>query len=150
MRHGLFVKTSMLMFLPTRPLATSTQTLRIATPLAELPWIVLPRLVETAAQLHKELAGKKGQSGRLLAEMGRPRLTLAASGNLDSESLTHGEVSAQASFGWGRRPPHLGVHYSMLDDTGIGFRTKACTAQDAVKSGRNFPDQKRQGYVVQL
>ena len=31
-------------------------TLRIATPLAELPWIILPRLVEAAAQLHKELA----------------------------------------------------------------------------------------------
>ena len=31
-------------------------TLRIATPLAEFPWIILPRLVEAAAQLHKELA----------------------------------------------------------------------------------------------
>ena len=33
--------------------------LRITTPLAELPWIILPRLVEAAAQLHKELAAKK-------------------------------------------------------------------------------------------
>ena len=34
-------------------------TLRNATPLAELPWIILPRLVVAAAQLHKELAEKR-------------------------------------------------------------------------------------------
>ena len=43
--------------------------LRITTPLAELPWIILPRLVEAAAQLHKELAAKK--TARLTARRNR-------------------------------------------------------------------------------
>ena len=79
-------------------------TLRIPTPPAELPWITLPRLVEAAAQLHKELAEKR--TVRLTA---RRNLKTKAHTRGKKKSglriMTHGEVSALVSCGWGRRPP---------------------------------------------
>ena len=79
-------------------------TLRITTPLAELPWITLPRLMEAAAQLHKELAEKR--TVRLTAR--RNLKTKAHTRGKKKSGLritTHGEVSALVSCGWGRRPP---------------------------------------------
>ena len=74
------------------------------TPPAELPWITLPRLVEAAAQLHKELAEKR--TVRLSA---RRNLKTKAHTRGKRKSglriMTHGEVSALVSCGWGRRPP---------------------------------------------